>query len=88
MYITKDGKIHVNLDNVIPAAYDMLKEIIRVQLDDQFEKGEKYIKDYFIWTDEMTIIGDKLQTLSSTLNSRVENELADKILSEGIAYTK
>ena len=86
--ITKDGKIHVNLDNVIPAAYDMLKEIIRIQLDDQFEKGEQYIKDYFIWTDEMTIIGDKLQTLSSTLNSRVENELADKILSESIAYTK
>ena len=36
----------------------------------------------------MTIIGDKLQTLSSTLNSRVENELADKILSESIAYSK
>ena len=86
--ITADGKIHVNIENVVGAAYDMLKEIIRVQIDDKFENAEKYINDYFKWTPEMTIIGDKLQTLSSTLNSRVENELADKILSESIEYTK
>ena len=86
--ITQDGKIHVNIENVVGAAYDMLKEIIRVQIDDKFENAEKYIKDYFVWTNEMKIIGDKLQTLSSTLNSRVENELADKILSESIKYTK
>ena len=86
--ITQDGKIHVNIDKVVPAAYNMLDEIIRVQIDDIFENAEKYINDYFKWTPEMTIIGDKLQTLSSTLNSRVENELADKILSESIKYTK
>ena len=86
--ITQDGKIHVNIDKVVPAAYNMLDEIIRVQIDDIFENAEKYINDYFKWTPEMTIIGDKLQTLSSTLNSRVENELADKILSESIEYTK
>ena len=80
--ITEDGKIHVNIDSVVTAAYSMLEEIIRVQLDDKFEKGEEYVKKYFVWTDEMTIIGNKLQTLSSTLNSEVENELADKILSE------
>ena len=80
--ITEDGKIHVNIEEVVPAAYDMLKEIIRIQLDNNFEKAEEYVNKYFIWTDEMKIIGDKLQTLSATLNSRVENELADKILSE------
>ena len=80
--ITEDGKIHVNIEEVVPAAYDMLKEIIRIQLDNKFEKAEEYVNKYFIWTDEMKIIGDKLQTLSATLNSRVENELADKILSE------
>ena len=80
--ITEDGKIHVNIEEVVPAAYDMLKEIIRIQLDNKFEKAEEYVNKYFIWTDEMKIIGDKLQTLSATLNSMVENELADKILSE------
>ena len=81
--ITEDGKIHVNIEEVVPAAYDMLKEIIRIQLDNKFEKAEEYVNKYFIWTDEMKIIGDKLQKLSSVLNCKVENELADMLLAEG-----
>ena len=80
--ITEDGKIHVNIDNVVPAAKKMLSEIIRVQLDNEFKKGEDYVKKYFKWTEQMKIIGDKLQNLNSFLNSKVENELADKLLSE------
>ena len=80
--ITEDGKIHVNIDNVVPAAKKMLSEIIRVQLDNEFIKGEDYVKKYFKWTEQMKIIGDKLQNLNSFLNSKVENELADKLLSE------
>ena len=83
-FIRDDGRIHVNIDNVVPGAYEMLKEIIRIQIDDIYEEGEKYIKKYFIWTPEMETIGQKLQNLSSTLNARVENELADKILSGNI----
>ena len=81
--ITEDGKIHVNIDKVVPAAYKMLEEIIRVQLDNDFDKGEAYINKYFKWTEEMKIIGDKLQKLSSVLNCKVENELADMLLAEG-----
>ena len=80
--ITEDGKIHVNIDKVVPAANKMLAEIIRVQLDNNFEEGEDYIRKYFIWTDEMSIIGEKLQKLSSVLNCKVENELADMLLAE------
>ena len=49
--ITEEGKIHVNIDNVVPAAYDMLSEIIQVQLNNTFEVGETYINKYFVWTD-------------------------------------
>ena len=82
--ITEDGKIHVNVDNVVDGAYSMLEEIIRVQLDNELNEGKKYIDDYFVWTDEMQIIGDKLQNLSANLNCKVENELADHLLSENI----
>jgi len=80
--ITKDGKIHVNIEKVAPAAYDMLSEIIRVQLNNTFEVGEEYIKKYFIWTDEMELIGNKLKELDTVLNCKLENELADKLLTE------
>ena len=81
-YTIKDGKIHVEIEKVCDAAYEMLSEIIRVQLDDSQKEGEDYVKKYFVWTDEMQLIADKLQQLTSTLNSKVENELADKILAE------
>ena len=79
-YEIKDGKIHVNIDKVVPAANEMLAEIVRVQIDDDFSKGEKYVLDNFVWTDEMQLIGEKLQKVSKELNGRLENELADKLL--------
>ena len=47
-YEIKDGKIHVNIDKVVPAANEMLAEIVRVQIDDDFAKGEKYVMDNFV----------------------------------------
>ena len=81
-YEIKDGKVHVNIDKVVPAANEMLKEIVRVQIDDDITKAEKYVTDNFVWTDEMQLIGDKLQKVNKELNGRLENELADKLLAE------
>jgi len=81
-YDIKDGKIHVNIDKVVPAANEMLAEIVRVQIDDDFAKGEKYVMDNFVWTDEMQLIGEKLQKISKELNGKLETELADKLLAE------
>ena len=75
-YEIKDGKIHVNIENVVAGAFDMLKEI------DDFAKAEKYVNDYFVWTDEMQVIGDKLQKVNKELNGKLETKLADKILAE------
>ena len=81
-YEIKDGKIHVNVDKVVKAANEMLAEIVRVQIDDDFAKGEKYVTDYFVWTDEMQLIGEKLQKVNKELNGRLETPLADKLLAE------
>jgi hypothetical protein len=81
-YEIKDGKIFVNIDKVVPAAKEMLSEIIRIQIDDNFEKAEKYINDNFVWTDEMQLIGEKLQKVDKELNGKLENELADQLLKE------
>ena len=52
-YDITDGKINAYINKVVPAANEMLDEIVRVQTDDEFNKGEKYILDNFFWTDEM-----------------------------------
>ena len=82
-YLTENDTIHVNIEKVVPAAQDMLIEIIEVQLANNFTKAEEYVNKYFVWTDEMQKIGDKLtKRTNNKLNYIVKNELADKILSQ------
>lgn len=81
-YDIVDGKIHVNIDKVVPIAKEMLSEIIKIQMEDDFDKAEKYVLDNFVWTDNMELIAQKLQKISKTLNGRTESELAEKLLKE------
>ena len=80
--ITENGKIYVDIDKVVPAAYEMLEEIIKVQLNNTLKEGERYVNKYFHWTKEMELIANKLNKLDSMLNCKFENKLADKLLSE------
>lgn len=81
-YEIVNGKIHVNIDKVVPIAKEMLAEIIRIQIDGDFNKAEKYVMDNFVWTDNMELIAKKLQKVSKALNGTLETELADKLLAE------
>ena len=51
--ISPEGILDVNMEKMVPTAKKMLEEIIRVQLSGDFETGEKYVLDNFIWTPEM-----------------------------------
>ena len=82
VYDIVDGKIHVNIDKVVPVAKEMLTEIVRIQIDGDFNKAEKYVSDNFVWTDEMELIAQKLQKVNKTLNGTLETKLADKLLAE------
>ena len=81
--LTKDGKILVNIDKVVPIAKEMLAEIVRIQIDGDFNKAEQYVNENFVWTDNMEVIAKKLQKVNKALNGTLETELADKLLAEG-----
>lgn len=80
--LTPEGKIHVNIDKVVPIAKEMLSEIVRIQIDGDFKKAEKYVTDNFVWTENMEVIAQKLQKINKTLNGQVESKLAEKLLKE------
>lgn len=75
--ISKDGFLNIHIDKMVSTAYKMLSEIIEVQMSGDFSKGEKYVLDNFIWTDEMETVAQKLKKISKRLNGRTEQELAD-----------
>lgn len=80
--ISDDGILTVNIEKMIPTAQKMLKEIIRIQIDGDFNKGEKYVLDNFQWTKEMEIMAEKLKKVSKALNGRVEEPLAKELLAD------
>lgn len=77
---TRDGKIHVNVEKVVPTAKKMLNEIIRIQTDDDYEAAENYVNRNFVWTPDMEYMAGKLQKCTKTLNGTVEAPLADYLV--------
>ncbi len=78
--ISADGVLAVNIEKMIPTAQKMLKEIIRIQIDGDFNKGEKYVLENFQWTPEMELVAEKIKKVSKSLNGKVEEPLATALL--------
>ncbi len=75
--VNEDGVININLDKMVPAARKMLTEIIEVQLSQDFNRGEKFINDYFKWTDDIDRVSKKLKEIDKSLNGMIVTPLAD-----------
>lgn len=80
LFVNEDGFISIDFEKMVPTARKMLEEIIRVQLSRDFALGEKFVLDNFVWTEEMEQLSRKLREINKTLNGRVENTLADRLL--------
>ena len=80
--ISKDGVLDINIEKIVPTAQKMLKEIIQIQLESNFTNGENYVLQNFVWSDEMKTMAKNIKKVSKTLNGRVEEPLADKLITE------
>ena len=78
--ISPEGVLDIDIEKMVPTARKMLEEIIKVQLSGDFERGEKYVNDYFVWTPEMETMAQNIKKVSKALNGKVESPLADKLL--------
>ena len=76
----KDSVLHIDYDKVIPAARKMLEMIIDIQISNSFEKGEKYVQEYFNWTDELEALAAKMRKVNKSLNGTVKEPLANSLL--------
>ena len=80
--VNENGIIHVNVENVVPAAQKMLKEAIRVQLSQDVNEAEKYVNEYFVWDDACENVAKNVRKISKKLNGYLETPLADKLAEE------
>lgn len=77
--ISPEGVLFIHIDKMVPTAKKMLEKIVKIQLEGDFKKGEKYVLDNFIWTVEMEVMSQKLKKISKRLNGKTEQKLADKL---------
>ena len=77
--LTKDGKIFVDVEKVVPTAQKMLKEIIRIQIDGDYKAAGEYVDRNFVWTPKMEYIAKELRKNSKMLNAKVNTPLADAL---------
>ena len=75
--VNDNGIIDVNIEKMVSTARKMLTEIIEVQLSQDFSRGEKYIKDYFQWTEDINRVSEKLKEIDKSLNGMIVTPLAD-----------
>ena len=80
--ISKDGVLDINIEKMVPTARKMLERIIEVQFSGDFATGEKYVNEFFVWTEEMETLAQNIKKVSKTLNGKVESPLADRLLEE------
>ena len=77
--VNDEGKVHVNIDKVVPAAQKMLKEAVRVQLSQDINEAEKYVNEYFVWDENCEKVAEHLREISKKLNGTIETPLADEL---------
>lgn len=77
--ILDNGKIYINVDKVVPACQKMLKEIIRIQADGDYNAAKEFINKNFVWTDDMEYVSQILQKNQSALNGEIDAPLADDL---------
>ena len=80
--LDENNLIDINIEKMIPTAKEMLAEIIKVQLSQDFNTGEKYVLDNFVWTQEMETISKTLKEIDKSLNGTLQTPLADKLAQE------
>lgn len=80
--LDENNLIDINIGKMIPTAKEMLAEIIKVQLSQDFNIGEKYVLDNFVWTQEMETISKTLKEIDKSLNGTLQTPLADKLAQE------
>lgn len=76
-YEIKNGKVHVNINKVVPACKKMLEEVIRIQIDGDYDAAAEYVNKNFVWTDDMELIASKLNAETSVYNGTLNTPLAD-----------
>ena len=74
------GKLIFDFEKVIEVSKQMMNEVIKIQIEKNLQKAEKYIEKWFIWTENQEKVAEIIKKYSKKLNGYLDKPLADTIL--------
>lgn len=75
-----EKKLKINPEKMLPTAQKMLVDVVRLQLDGDIEKAERFVNTYFVWTKPLEQMGRRIRRVRQVLNGGVSMPLVDKLI--------
>jgi len=76
----KNGVMDVKVEKIIPAAKEMLEEVIRVQLSETPSVAKEYIDKHFVWDETVEKAASNIKSIDKGLHGQLEMPLAEEFL--------
>ena len=78
--LKEDNKLYFDFEKIKAVTKNMMKEVVHIQIDDDYEKAKEYVEMWFVWTDDIEKVANIIKTYSKTLNGFIEAPLAEEFL--------
>lgn len=87
--ITLDGetKMHFDFEKIKALTKTMMAEVVKLQIDGDVKKAEKYIEKWFVWSEEIEKIANVIRSYNKYLNGYVDDSLAQEFLNPNFETT-
>lgn len=80
--LNDENKLYFDFDKIKSVTKEMMSEVVRIQIDDDFQKAKAYVEKWFVWSDDISKIAEIIKTYSKTLNGYIEAPLAEEFLAQ------
>ncbi len=77
-----EDKLVFDFDKIKAITKNMMAEVVKIQIDNDFDKAKAYVEKWFVWSDEINKVAEKIKTYSKMLNGYIDAPLAEKFLKE------
>lgn len=80
--VDKNGIITIDFDKSVQVAYQMLEELISIQLSQDLNEADAFVRKYYYWSDENQSVATNLNKVNKKLSGKLISPLADKLMNE------
>ena len=80
--INDENKLYFDFEKIKNTTKEMMKEVVRIQIDNKFANAKQYVEKWFVWSDEINKVAEIIKSQSKMLNGYIDAPLAYEFLNE------